>query len=198
MSEAKTQGLNVLTEQAFTKDTNSEFSVQIQKIQESGADLVFLPIYYQQAAKILSQADKAGLKVKYFGCDGLDGLIDQLDSDVSLADGVMLLTPFAADASDEKTQTFVKAYKAAYSDETPNQFAADAYDAVYTVAAALEKAGVDDGTISISDLCEKLKEAMTQITVSGVTGDMTWSADGEPSKTPKGMVIEDGAYKALD
>ena len=198
MSEAKTQGLNVVTEQAFTKDTNSEFSVQIQKIQESGADLVFLPIYYQQAAKILSQADKAGLKVKYFGCDGLDGLIDQLDSDVSLADGVMLLTPFAADASDEKTQTFVKAYKAAYSDETPNQFAADAYDAVYTVAAALEKAGVDDGTISISDLCDKLKEAMTQITVSGVTGDMTWSADGEPSKTPKGMVIEDGAYKALD
>lgn len=198
ISEAKTQGLNVVTEQAFTKDTNSDFSVQIQKVQESGADLVFLPIYYQQAAKILSQADKAGLKVKYFGCDGLDGIIDQLSTDVDLANGVMLLTPFAADAKDEKTQSFVTAYKAAYNDETPNQFAADAYDGVYTIKAALEEAGVDDGTISISDLCDKLKDAMTKISVSGVTGDMTWSADGEPTKTPKGMVIEDGAYKALD
>ena len=198
ISEAKTQGLNIVTEQAFTKDTNSDFSVQIQKVQESGADLVFLPIYYQQAAKILSQADKAGLKVKYFGCDGLDGIIDQLSTDVDLANGVMLLTPFAADAKDEKTQSFVTAYKAAYNDETPNQFAADAYDGVYTIKAALEEAGVDDGTISISDLCDKLKDAMTKISVSGVTGDMTWSADGEPTKTPKGMVIEDGAYKALD
>lgn len=197
ISESKKQNLDVVTEQAFTKDTNTDFSVQIQKIQESGADLVFLPIYYQQAAKILSQANKAGLKVKYFGCDGLDGIIDQLDSDVALANGVMLLTPFAADAKDEATQKFVEAYKAKYN-ETPNQFAADAYDAIYTIKAALEKAGVDDGTISISDLCDKMTDAMTQITVKGVTGEMTWSKDGEPTKEPKAMVIEDGAYKALD
>lgn len=198
VSEAKKQNLNVVTSQAFTKDTNTDFSVQIQKIQESGADLVFLPIYYQQAAKILSQADKAGLKVKYFGCDGLDGIIDQLDSDVALANGVMLLTPFAADAKDEMTQKFVEAYKAAYDNETPNQFAADAYDAIYTIKAALEESGVDDGTISVEDLCDKMTEAMTKITVKGVTGEMTWSKDGEPTKTPKAMVIQDGAYKALD
>ena len=198
VSEAKNQNLEVVTEQAFTKDTNTDFSVQIQKIQESGADLVFLPIYYQQAAKILSQADKAGLKVKYFGCDGLDGLINQLDTDVALANGVMLLTPFAPDAKDEKTQAFVSAYKEKYNNETPVQFAADAYDAVYAVKAALEEAGVDDGTISISDLCDKLTSAMTKIEVEGVTGNITWSADGEPTKEPKGMVIEDGSYKALD
>ena len=198
ISEAKGQNLEVVTEQAFTKDTNTDFSVQIQKIQESGADLVFLPIYYQQAAKILSQADKAGLKVKYFGCDGLDGLINQLDTDVALANGVMLLTPFAPDAKDDKTQAFVSAYKEKYNNETPVQFAADAYDAVYAVKAALEEAGVDDGTISISDLCDKLTSAMTKIEVEGVTGNITWSADGEPTKDPKGMVIEDGSYKALD
>lgn len=160
--------------------------------------MVFLPIYYQQAAKILSQADKAGLKVKYFGCDGLDGLINQLDTDVALANGVMLLTPFAPDAKDDKTQSFVSAYKEKYNNETPVQFAADAYDAVYAVKAALEEAGVDDGTISISDLCDKLTSAMTKIEVEGVTGNITWSADGEPTKEPKGMVIEDGSYKALD
>lgn len=198
MAEAKNQNLNVVTEQAFTKDTNQDFSVQIQKIQESGADLVFLPMYYQQAAKILSQADKAGLEVKYFGGDGLDGLIKQLGDDVALSEGVMLLTPFAADSTEEASQKFVTAYKAAYNNEIPNQFAADAYDAVYTVKAALEKAGVDDGTISMSDLCDKLKEAMTQITVDGVTGKMTWSADGEPTKEAKGMIIKDGAYSALD
>lgn len=198
IAEAKNQNLEVVSELAFTKDTNTDFSVQIQKVQESGADLVFLPIYYQQAAKILSQADKAGLDVKYFGCDGLDGLIGQLGDDVSLADGVMLLTPFAADAKDEKSQAFVKAYKEAFNNETPIQFAADAYDAVYAVKAAIEKAGVNDGTISTSSLCEKLKSAMTEIEISGVTGDISWSADGEPTKTPKGMVIEDGSYKALD
>ncbi len=198
LTEAKNQNLDIVTEQAFTKDTNQDFSVQIQKVQESGADLVFLPIYYQQAAKILSQADKAGLEVKYFGCDGLDGLIKQLGDDVALSEGVMLLTPFAADSKEEASQKFVAAYKAAYNNEIPNQFAADAYDAVYTVKAALEKAGVDDGTISMSDLCDKLTEAMTQITVNGVTGEITWSADGEPTKEAKGMVIKDGAYSALD
>lgn len=196
VSEAKAQNLEVVTEQAFTKDAKTDFSVQIQKVKESGAELVFLPIYYQEAAKILSQADKAGLNVKWFGCDGLDGLINQLGDDVALSNGVMLLTPFAADAKDEKTQKFVKAYEAKYN-ETPNQFAADAYDAAYAIKAAVEKAGIDDGTTGISDICDKMKAAMTEITVDGVTGSMTWDASGEPTKDPKAMVIEDGAYKAL-
>lgn len=198
VAEAKNLQLEVVTEQAFTKDTNQDFSVQIQKVQESGADSLFLPIYYEQAAKILSQADKAGLDVTYFGCDGLDGIIKQLDKDVALAEGVILLTPFAADSKDEASQKFVAAYKSAYNDEIPNQFAADAYDAVYIVKAALEESAVNDGTIAISDLCEKLKTAMTEIKVDGVTGEMTWTADGEPSKEPKAMIIKDGAYAALD
>lgn len=198
VAEAKNLQLEVVTEQAFTKDTNQDFSVQIQKVQESGADLLFLPIYYEQAAKILSQADKAGLEVTYFGCDGLDGIIKQLDKDVALAEGVILLTPFAADSKDEASQKFVAAYKSAYNDETPNQFAADAYDAVYIIKAALEESAVNDGTIAVSDLCEKLKTAMTEIKVDGVTGEMTWTADGEPSKEPKAMIIKDGAYAALD
>lgn len=198
IAEAKNMKLEVVTEQAFTKDTNQDFSVQIQKVQESGADLLFLPIYYEQAAKILSQADKAGLDVTYFGCDGLDGIIKQLDKDVALAEGVILLTPFAADSKDEASQKFVAAYKKAYNDEIPNQFAADAYDAVYIVKAALDEAGIEDGTISVSDLCEKLKTAMTEIKIDGVTGEMTWTADGEPAKEPKAMIIKDGAYSALD
>ena len=205
-AEAANQNIDVVAAEAFTSDSKTDFSVQIQKVQESGAELLFLPIYYQEAALILQQASKAGLAVKYFGCDGLDGLIDQLGDDVAIAEGVMLLTPFAADAQDEKTVAFTTAYKAAYNNEVPIQFAADGYDAVYAVKAAMEKAGITDASISASDLCDALKVAMTEITVEGVTGNITWAADGEPTKDPKAMKIvvtenEDGtktgSYAAL-
>lgn len=196
-AEAKKDNLEIVAAEAFTKDSATDFTVQIQKIKEAGADLVFLPIYYQEAALILTQADKAGLDVKFFGCDGLDGIIEQLGADKALADGVMLLTPFAADATDEKTVKFTTAYKAAYKDEVPTQFAADAYDAIYTIKAALEEADVKDASIGVSELCELLKPAMQKITVEDVTGTMTWDADGEPTKEPKAMVIKDGAYKAM-
>lgn len=196
VAESKNRGLDIVTAEAFTKDSAQDFSVQLQKVADSGAELLFLPIYYEAAALILTQANKMGLDIKFFGCDGLDGIIAQLGSDVALADGVMLLTPFAADAQDPKTVSFVSAYKEAYN-ETPNQFAADAYDAVYIVKAALEQAGITDPQIAVSDLCEALKAVMTEITVEGVTGTMTWSADGEPTKEPKAMYIEDGAYKAM-
>lgn len=197
VAEAANRNIEVVDAEAFTKDSATDFSVQLQKIKSSGAELVFLPIYYQEAALILTQADKAGLDTKFFGCDGLDGIIDQLGDNVALANGVMLLTPFAADAKDEKTVKFVEAYKAKFNNETPIQFAADAYDAVYTVKAAMEDAGITDASISVSDLCEKLKASMVKISVDGVTGSMTWNADGEPTKEPKAMVVQDGEYKAM-
>ncbi len=194
--EAANVGLEIATAEAFTNDTAKDFSVQLQKVQASGADLVFLPIYYEAAALILTQADSLGLDVKFFGCDGLDGVIPQLGDNAALAEGVMLLTPFAADAADEATQAFVAAYQAKHG-EIPNQFAADAYDAIYVIKAAMEKAGITDANISAADLCEALKAAMVEIEVPGLTGTMTWTADGEPSKTPKAMVVADGAYKAM-
>ena len=195
-AEADTKGVDIVDTEAFTKDAKTDFSVQLQKIKESGADLVFLPIYYEEAALILTQADQAGLDVTFFGCDGLDGVIGQLGDNAELAEGVMLLTPFAADAKDEKTQTFTAAYQEAYDGATPNQFAADAYDAIYIIKAAIEQAEAAPD-MSVSDLCEALKVAMTEITVEGVTGTMTWDASGEPTKEPKAMVIKDGAYSAV-
>ena len=195
-AQAQEKGVEVVTAQAFTKDSAQDFTVQLQKVKESGADVVFLPIYYQEAALILTQADKMGLDVTWFGCDGLDGVIQQLGADASLAEGVMLLTPFVADAEDEKTQAFTAAYKAAYNDLVPTQFAADAYDAIYIIKAAAEKAGITPD-MSVSDICEAMKTAMTQSEVAGVTGTMTWSADGEPTKTPNAMVIKDGTYTAV-
>ena len=136
-----------------------------------------------------------GFEPIFFGCDGLDGILAVENFDTALAEGVMLLTPFAADADDEATKSFVTAYQEAYG-EIPNQFAADAYDAIYIIKAAAEQAGVT-ADMSVSDMCEAMKAAMTQITVDGLTGTgITWSEDGEPSKSPKAVVITDGAYAA--
>ena len=196
MAEAKVKNLSVVSETAFTSDSNKNFSVQLQQAKSAGADLVFLPIYYQEASLILAQAKSMGYAPKFFGVDGMDGILTLEGFDTSLAEGVMLITPFSADAQDDLTQKFVSAYKAKYN-ETPNQFAADAYDAIYIIKAAAEKANANPG-MSVEEICNALKGAMTQITFDGVTGlGMTWAADGEPTKAPKGMVIKNGAYVAM-
>lgn len=196
-SEAAAKNLTLVSETAFTKDSNKDFTVQLQQAKSAGADLLFLPIYYTEASLILSQANKMGYAPKMFGVDGMDGILKVKNFDTKLAEGVVLLTPFAADAKDELTQKFVNSYKTKFGD-IPNQFGADAYDAIYIIKAAIEKAGVTPDQ-SVSDICNALKTAMTQIKVDGVTGlGMTWTAEGEPNKSPKGMVIKNGAYVGMD
>ena len=195
-AEAAAKGLEVVADEAFTADNKSDLSTQLTKCQTAGADLVFLPIYYQEASQILISANSSGYAPKFFGCDGMDGILTIKGFDTSLAEGLMLLTPFAADAADEKTQAFVTAYKEAYGD-TPNQFAADAYDVVYAIYDAV-KAGNLNGDMSASDLCEALKTQITGMTFDGLTGEgMTWDASGAVSKAPKAVVIKDGAYAAM-
>lgn len=194
VAKAKEVGLEVATQQAFTSQSNTDFSVQLQAVKSSGADLVFLPIYAQEAAYILTQAQKMELKVTFFGCDGLDGILEKIGADnLAATEGVMLLTPFAADSADETVAKFVAAYKESYN-AVPDQFAADGYDAVYTIAEAMKKANATD--VNASDFNEKMIGAMTQITVKGTTGTMTWSADGEPSKSATAVVITNGTYVA--
>ena len=195
-AEAKTQGLNIVSKAAFTADSKTDFSTQLQKAQSAGAYLVFLPIYYTEASIILTQANGMGYEPAFFGVDGMDGILGVENFDTSLAEGVMLLTPFAADADDEKTKAFVSTFKEKYGD-VPNQFAADAYDAIYVIKAAIEQAGATPD-MSASDLGTALTGAMTSISVDGLTGEgMTWQATGEVSKAPKAVVIKDGAYAAM-
>lgn len=195
-AEAASQGIEIVAAEAFTADSKTDFKVQLQKAKESGAELLFLPIYYQEASLILQQAKDMSYAPKIFGCDGLDGLLGVKNLDSSLCEGVMFLTPFAATAEDEATQKFVKAYAEKFNNEVPIQFAADAYDAVYAIKAAAEATGATPD-MSVSDLCDALAGAMTEITLNGLTGEITWDASGEPSKEPKAVVIENGAYKAM-
>ncbi len=194
--EAANQSFEIVAEEAFTADSKTDFQTQLQKMQDAGAELVFLPIYYQEASIILKQADTMGYQPKFFGVDGMDGILTLENFDTSLAEGVMLLTPFAADAEDEATQSFVSAYQEKYG-ETPNQFAADGYDAIYVIKAALEKAEATPD-MSVSDLGDALKTAITEISVDGLTGkQLTWEASGEVSKAPNAVIIQDGVYVGM-
>ncbi len=196
VKEAKKQGIEVVTEEAFTADSKTDFSTQLKKAQDAGAELVFLPIYYAEAAIILTQADQMGFAPKFFGCDGLDGLLTVENFDTKLAEGVMLLTPFTADAQDELTTNFVTKYKDKYK-ETPNQFAADGYDAIYAIKAAIEKADATSD-MSASDMADALKKAMTEIKIDGLTGSgMQWLESGEVNKDPKAVVIQNGVYVGM-
>ena len=192
-AQAATDGLEIVYEGTFKGD-ESDFSVQVGDAQAAGADLLFLPIYYTPASQILTQANKVGYTPTFFGVDGMDGILDLEGFDTSLAEGVYLLTPFVANADDEQTKTFVENYKAKYNGEVPNQFAADAYDCIYAMAQACEAAGIT-ADMSNADICAKMVEQFTSMTFNGLTGtDMTWNENGEVTKAPKAMIIQNGEY----
>ena len=197
-AKADELGLDIVSVKTFTDDSANDFNSQLTDIKNSGADLVFLPIYYTPASLILSQAKGMQYSPKFFGVDGMDGILTLKNFDTSLAEGVMLLTPFTADAEDDLTKSFVSKYKEKYN-ETPNQFAADAYDCVYAIYEACKAEGITSD-MSASDICDKLVSRFTSndFTINGLTGsDMTWSETGEVSKAPKGMVIKNGVYVGM-
>lgn len=178
----KQLGGTITTAESFNSG-DVDFKTQLTTIKNSGAEALFMPFYYQEVAYVANQAGDVGLDVPYFGCDGWDGVIKQLNGDTTLINGAAFLTPFIASATDEKTVAFVEAYKAAFGAE-PDQFAADGYDAVYAIAAALEKAGSADN--------EALVAAMYEIEIDGLTGHMSWDENGDATKSAIIAIVQDG------
>ena len=194
-AEADARGMDIVYEGTFAEANQTDFNVQLTAAQSAGADLLFLPIYYTPASAILTQANALGYKPTFFGVDGMDGILTADNFDASLAEGVYLLTPFSADAEDEMTQNFVTKYQEAYGG-TPNQFGADAYDAIYTLYQAIQAAGVT-ADMTTEDICDALIEVMPTISVTGLTSagsEMTWDANGAVSKDPTAVIIENGTY----
>ena len=193
-ANAATMGVEIVATTSFTADNKADLSTQVTKCQEAGADLVFLPIYYTEAAQILSYANRIGYIPKFFGCDGMDGILTVEGFDTALAEGLALMTPFDANASDEATQSFVTKFKAKMDGLVPNQFAADGYDVIYAIYDALTAAGVT-GSESASEICDALKAQFTTMSVDGLTGTgMHWDENGMISKAPAAVVIENGVY----
>ena len=197
IAQAETVGLNIACVEAFTADNKADLTTQVTKCQESGCDVVFLPFYATEAAQVLTYADKIGFDPVFFGCDGMDGILTVEGFDPALAEGLMLLTPFSADSSDEATQSFVKKYQEK-TGIVPNQFAADAYDVIYAIYQACTNAGVT-ADMSPADINAALVKEFTSMTFDGLTGaGMTWKATGEVSKAPMAVVIENGVYVGVE
>ena len=197
LDEADVAGLEVVCTESFTADTKADLSTQVTKCKEAGADLVFLPIYYAEASAILSYANQIGYAPVFFGVDGMDGILDVEGFDTSLAEGLYMLTPFAADSTDERTAAYVAKYRELYN-ETPNQFGADAYDAIWALYQACTEAGID-GSESNEEICDAMIAEFTSMTYDGITGQgMTWDEDGFVDKPGSIVVIKDGAYTAVE
>ena len=187
-------GLEIVATTSFTADNKADLSTQVTQCQDAGADLVFLPIYYTEAAQILSYANKIGYAPKFFGCDGMDGILTVEGFDTSLAEGLALMTPFDANASDEATQSFVAKFKEKMDGLVPNQFAADGYDVIYALYNAMTAAGIT-GSESASEICTALEAQFATMTIDGLTGTgMHWDENGMISKAPAAVVIENGVY----
>ena len=190
-------GVEIVATTSFTADNKADLSTQVTQCQDAGADLVFLPIYYTEAAQILSYANKIGYAPKFFGCDGMDGILTVEGFDTTLAEGLVLMTPFDANASDEATQSFVAKFKEKMNGLVPNQFAADGYDVIYALYNAMTAAGVT-GNESAEELCTILEGQFATMTVDGLTGTgMHWDENGMISKAPAAVVIENGVYVSM-
>jgi branched-chain amino acid transport system substrate-binding protein len=196
-SEAQAIGLEIVATEAFTSDNKTDFSTQLQKCKDAEADLLFLPFYYQEGSVVLTQANQMGYAPTMFGVDGFDGLLSVENFDVKLAEGVYLLTPFAADADDEATKAFVTKYQETYGG-IPNQFAADAYDGIYILKEALEASGLTPEA-SNEEICDALIAGIQKVNYNGLTGEgMTWNDKGEVSKAPKAVIIQNGGYVSAE
>ena len=194
LAKAGELGLDVVCETSFTKDTKSDLSTQVTQCKDAGADLVFLPIYYSEASQILTYAAKIGYAPTLFGCDGMDGILAVEGFDTTLAEGLALMTPFDANATDEATVSFVTKYKEKMNGQIPNQFAADGYDCIYAIYNACVAKGVD-GSTDAAEACALICEWFNAETFDGLTGKgMTWDAEGMISKMPAAVVITDGVY----
>ena len=183
-AECEAKNIQIVEVQTFTESTKTDFTTQINKLLDADVKVIFIPIYAEPASTFLTQAKgKFGDDVYFFGADGLDGILGKVAQDVTIADNVLMLTPFAADSTEADIQAFVKAYQEAYK-STPDQFAADGYDAIYILKAAVEKAGSTSGAA--------VAKVMQEIKVDGLTGTMTWTADGNTQKSALAIIYKNG------
>ena len=182
---AKKNGLDVVDEENSSSADDTEYSSQLQKIQASGAEFLYAPYYYSVAGPyIIPQARSLGYKGYVMGPDGYDGL--KLTGDKSQYDKVLYTTHYSPDdTSNTKVQDFIKSYEKANNNQEPNTFTALAYDSVYMFKQAYDKAGKNPTR-------EQVRNAISGMSFSGVTGKFTLDKKGSPNKSVIVLELKDG------
>lgn len=173
---AEKYGIEIVCEQSSSDTGAVDFSSQLATIAASGVDMLFAPYYYDAVGpKIIPQAREAGFKGAIMGCDGFDGTQDYTTGDLSAYENVYFTNHYSPEDSSEIVQNYVKNYTAKYGSESMNALGALAYDAMYMVKQAIEKAGSIDH--------DAIRDAMSGMHYVGVTGDMTLDETGTPEKS---------------
>lgn len=181
---AEKLGLEVVDKESSSSADDTEYSAQLQKIQASGAELLYAPYYYSVAGPyIIPQARSVGFEGYVMGPDGYDGL--KLTGDKSQYNKTYYTTHYSADDNtNTKVQDFIKSYKSKNNAE-PNTFAALGYDTIYMIKQAIEKAGKNATR-------EDVRNAVAGMTFDGVTGKFTMDKSGSPTKSVTVLEMKDG------
>ncbi|MBO0958822.1 ABC transporter substrate-binding protein [Neobacillus sp. MM2021_6] len=185
---AEDLGLDILTIETFQKG-QSDYNAQLTKIKGLKPDLILCSALYNEGAVIMDQARKAGLDVPFVGGNGFNSP-QVIDIAGQAADGLIVATPWFADKPDQKVQDFVKKFDAEYG-KKPDQFAAQAYDALYIYAEALKNAGEADR--------DALRDALAEIKdFPGILGNFSFDKDGDVVMEPTVLMIKDGKFQLFE
>ena len=177
--------LDILTIETFQKG-QADYKAQLTKIKRLSPDAVFCSALYEEGAVILSQSRKMGIKVPFVGGNGFNSpKVIEIARDS--AEGLVVATPWFGDKDDPKVKAFVAKYAKAYG-KKPDQFAAQAYDALYIMAEALQKAGKADRAA--------LRDALAGVkNFNGVLGRFSFDAERDVVMEPNVLIIKGGKFQ---
>ncbi|WP_138159791.1 ABC transporter substrate-binding protein [Peptoniphilus catoniae] len=183
--QAEKKGMEVVADEGYGQ-TDVDFRVQLTNIQKASPDVILIPEYYEKDVLMAKQIKDLGIDAKIIGPDGWDGVLATVDpGSESILEGVYFTNHYAVDDESEKVKNFVNAYKEKYN-ETPSAFAALGYDTIYLYKAAFEKAESTD--------YEAVIEALKNIDVDGVTGNIKFGENNNPVKPATIIKIDQGEY----
>ncbi|MBN9475441.1 MAG: ABC transporter substrate-binding protein [Burkholderiales bacterium] len=187
----------VTTTETFAKG-DVDFKAQLTKIKATNPDAVVLSALIAEGGPIMVQARQLGLNVPFIGGNGMNS-VKVFDLAKERADGLWVGSPWSIENSTPENTKFIAAYKAKYN-VAPDQFAAQAYDAMHIVAEALKKVKLSGKLQADRDA---LQAALPAVKITGATGAFQFrqakGAAGKPGgydavQTPIVMVTRGGRY----
>lgn len=185
IKQAEKEGIKVVAKEGYS-DGDKDFKAQLTKINSENPDILVVPEYYELSALIATQAREIGMKSTFVGPDGWDGIIGALDSSsYSVVDNSYFTNHYSTEDNNEKIQSFLKKYREKYNEE-PTAFSALAYDTVYVLKNAIDKAGTTDKA--------ELTKAIKASDMDGVTGHLTFDENNNPIKAVTIIKVQDGKY----
>lgn len=185
IKQAEKEGIKVVAKEGYS-DGDKDFKAQLTKINSENPDILVIPEYYELSALIATQAREIGMKSTFVGPDGWDGIIGALDSSsYSVVDNSYFTNHYSTEDNNEKVQSFLKKYREKYNEE-PTAFSALAYDTVYVLKNAIDKAGTTDKA--------ELTKAIKASDMDGVTGHLTLDENNNPIKAVTIIKVQDGKY----